>query len=97
MFKEFIDSTSQYIVLRQMFIGQKSKGRKYQVIYATQKEKKEKKTKHKNKNNVYSQALWDRKTTFSGKLAECLNDSMILWFTQTMILENRAFKYWELE
>lgn len=26
-----------------MFIGQKSKGRKYQVIYATQKEKKEKK------------------------------------------------------
>lgn len=40
-----------------MFIGQKSKGRKYQVIYATQKEKKQKKTKHKNKNNVYSQAL----------------------------------------
>lgn len=40
-----------------MFIGQKSKGRKYQVIYATQKEKKEKKPKHKNKNNVYSQAL----------------------------------------
>lgn len=41
-----------------MFIGQKSKGRKYQVIYATQKEKKHK------KKNVYSQALWDRKTLF---------------------------------
>lgn len=53
-----------------MFIGQKSKGRKYQVIYATQKEK--------NKTKMCTVKPCETgKHSFSGKLAERLNDSMI--------------------